>query len=399
MQDHSNQAIYASSNQSGATTDLFPSGIVHPMPRSYRFGQDLADQVKGLGVVPQPLIGAGPPNHLDIGPKQRALFLFDDGSVQAVLPRYGQYLLNTFNGTVLGRGIFTAIAGVHEPGQDDNIPRAMGHYVPSYDPACVRKEASPNNFVQYLTRARFKSAGLTNTDKLINATAAALLAASELAGGTHGRISRKSPHRKVVDILRDSEARASYHSLQEIVLTHAGDITPAIWAAEAIVLIERIVRQLSGAAELDETVVAFLAAPELPAAVEGEATINRHTDNLFSYPVNAPQVRIRLGSIHSVKGETHTATLVLDSFFHKHHLSELKPWLLGTKTGGSSTKPGGKQVLEGPRMLGRLKLHYVAMTRPTHLLCLAMRKDAFSEGELGTLVNRGWSIIDCSMPI
>lgn len=27
-----------------------------------------------------------------------------------------------------------------------------------------------------------------------------------------------------------------------------------------------------------------------------------------------PLVRLRLGSIHSVKGETHTATLVLDSF-------------------------------------------------------------------------------------
>jgi hypothetical protein len=35
------------------------------------------------------------------------------------------------------------------------------------------------------------------------------------------------------------------------------------------------------------------------------------------------------------------------------------------------------------------------MTRPTHLLCLAMRKDAFDEGELDTLAGRGWTIIDC----
>lgn len=33
-----------------------------------------------------------------------------------------------------------------------------------------------------------------------------------------------------------------------------------------------------------------------------------------------------------------------------------------------------------PRMLWPLKLHYVALTRPTHLLCLAARKDAFGEG-------------------
>lgn len=49
----------------------------------------------------------------------------------------------------------------------------------------------------------------------------------------------------------------------------------------------------------------------------------------------------------------------------------------------------------GTRMLGRLKLHYVAMTRPTHLLCLAMRKSAFSDPELEQLTRRGWKIMDC----
>ena len=106
-------------------------------------------------------------------------------------------------------------------------------------------------------------------------------------------------------------------------------------------------------------------------------------------------MRIRLGSIHSVKGETHTATLVLESFFHDHHLKELKPWLLGAKTGGSSRGPKGRLVREGTRMIGRLKLHYVAMTRPTHLLCLAMRADAFEDGELGVIETRGWTVVDC----
>lgn len=395
----SNQAIYASSNHSGATTDLFPGEAVHPMPRSYRFGQDLADHVKGLGVAPQPLVGAGPSNHLSTDPKAPAIFLFDDGTVQAVLPRYGQHLLDSFDGAVLESGVFTAVAGVHEPGENDRIPRAMGHYVPSYDPTCARKESAPSSFAQYLARARFETAGSGNTDKLVNATAAALLAASELAGGPHSQIARKSPHRRVVEALGDSDARASYLALQEIVLTHQGDIASAIWAVEALAHIQAVVRQLSGVAALEGDVVTFLAAPLPHAIAAGEAAIVARTDNLFAYPPDAPQVRVRLGSIHSVKGETHTATLVLDSFFHNHHLSELKPWLLGTKSGGSSTNRRGRQVFEGPRILGRLKLHYVAMTRPTHLLCLAMRKDAFGEGELDTLASRGWTIIDCCTPV
>lgn len=391
----SNQAIYGSASQSGATTDLFPGAVIHPMPRSYRFGQDLADHVKGLGVTPQTLLGAGPPDFLGVDPKAPAIFLFDDGSVQGVLARYGQHLLDSFDAAALEKGVFTAVAGVHEPGEDDRIPRAMGHYAPSYDPTCARRESAPSSFAQYLARARFQTAGSGNTDRLVNATAAALLAASELAGGSHGYGARKSPHRRVVDMLGDSDARTDYLALQEIVLTHQGDLSPAVWAAVALAHVEGVVRHLSGAVALGGDVAAFLAAPQPEALTEGEAAIVAPTDNLFAYPPDAPQLRIRLGSIHSVKGETHTATLVLDSFYYNHHLSELKPWLLGAKSGGFSTNRRGRQVSEGTRILGRLKLHYVAMTRPTHLLCLAMRKDAFVEGELEILTDRGWAIIDC----
>src|SRR5260370_27733493 len=62
-------------------------------------------------------------------------------------------------------------------------------------------------------------------------------------------------------------------------------------------------------------------------------------DNVFCHPVEDPAVRIRVGSIHSVKGETHTATLVLDTFYYKHSYAALKPWLLGQKSGGAGERP------------------------------------------------------------
>jgi len=391
----SNQAIYANASQSGANTDLFPGAAVHPMPRSYRFGQDIADHVKGLGVTPQALIGAGPPANLGINAKPPAIFLFDDASVQTVLSRYAGHLIDTFEAPALERGVFTAVAGVHDLDDNGRIPHAMGHYVPSYDPACVRREATPENFAQYLARARFETTGSGNSDKLVNATASALLAASELAGGTHSRFRRKSAHRRVNEILADTEASANYLALQEIILTTQGHITAVTWATQALPHIEAVIKRASGAAALNAEVNKFLATPQPDAGEDGEAVILAGTDNMFAYPADAPQVRIKLGSIHSVKGETHTATLVLDSFFHSHHLSELKPWLLGAKSGGSTINRKGNAVLEGSRMLGRLKLHYVAMTRPTHLLCLAMRKDTFGNGEIEILTDRGWTIIDC----
>ncbi len=391
----SNQAIYSRPGLKGANTDPFPGSVVQGIPRSYRFAQGLADEVKGLGVIPQALIGSGPPTHIDADPQAPAIFLFDDASVQSVLPRYCAHLVDSFNSAALERGVFTAVAGVHELNEDGRVPRAMGHYAPSYNPDCARRETAPSSFAQYLARARFETAGSGNSDKLVNAAASALLAASELAGSTHNGIARKSPHRRVTDLLAETEAYASYLALQEMMLTTRGEITQLNWNAAALPLVETIVKQLSTAAALCANVGTFLAWPQVNPPDEGDAAIVARNDNLFAYPSDAPQVRVRLGSIHSVKGETHTATLVLDSFYYDHHLSELKPWLLGAKTGGSTVNKRGMTVFEGSRMLGRLKLHYVAMTRPTHLLCLAMRKDAFVDGELDILRGRGWTIIDC----
>ena len=115
---------------------------------------------------------------------------------------------------------------------------------------------------------------------------------------------------------------------------------------------------------------------------EGDA-YKRGGTNIYQYPATEPRVKIRVGSIHSVKGETHTATLVLETFYRAHHLRRLKGWLVGTKRGGEE---------EDDATCARLRQHYVAMSRPTHLLCLAMREDALSDRDIDGLRRRGWRV-------
>ncbi|WP_256662303.1 UvrD-helicase domain-containing protein [Klebsiella variicola] len=390
----SNQAIYARTGLEGAKTDPFPGPDIHPISRSYRFSQELADKVRGFGVTPQALIGAGPPSKIKAGSQPPIIFLFDDASVQSVLPRYCTHLIESFEASVLEHGVFTAVAGVHELKDESRIPHAMGHYVPAYDPNNARKETTPGNFIQYLSRAQFVSAGGSNSDIIINAVASALLTASHIAGAVYGQLSRKSPHRRVVELLAETEGAKTYLALIDLILLWRGNLTPDNWHSEALPLVVNCVKQLSNSEMLTADVESFMAWPQKDIPTGGEEILLQNS-NFYHYPKESPQVQIRLGSIHSVKGETHTATLVLDSFFHAHHLRELKPWLLGTKSGGSSVNQRGKTVSEGNRMLARLKLHYVAMTRPTHLLCLAMRKDVFAGSELELLIRRGWQIIDC----
>ena len=255
----SNQAVYARPGLEGAATDSFPGAVVYEIPRSYRFGQALADEVKGFGVTPQALVGAGPSSvHVGAEPKPPAIFLFDDASVEEVLPRYGVHLIANFDAAALDHGIFAAVAGVHELDQNGRVPHAMGHYAPHYDPDCARKEAAPASVAQYLARTRFEMAGNGNTDGLVNAAASALLAASELAGGTHDRIARRSPHRRIIDGLAETPACANYLALLEIVIAAQGAIDEAAWKANALPLVEPVVKQLSGAAALSAEACHFL---------------------------------------------------------------------------------------------------------------------------------------------
>jgi hypothetical protein len=98
----------------------------------------------------------------------------------------------------------------------------------------------------------------------------------------------------------------------------------------------------------------------------------------------AENILVTIDTIHSVKGQTHKATLVLETFYYQFDLEQLIPYLHGDRLG----KPG-------IRITNRfLPLAYVACTRPTHLLCLAIRREHISNEKLQLLEDYGWSIRD-----
>ena len=97
-----------------------------------------------------------------------------------------------------------------------------------------------------------------------------------------------------------------------------------------------------------------------------------------------------MGAVMSFGTLRHTATLIMETFWHDHNLEKIRPWLDGTKSGHASSSD---------RQGRRLKLHYVAMTRPTHLLCLAMKRSTFEEDAgnlkqemIAKLEQRGWQV-------
>ncbi|HAT8498660.1 TPA: AAA family ATPase [Vibrio vulnificus] len=83
--------------------------------------------------------------------------------------------------------------------------------------------------------------------------------------------------------------------------------------------------------------------------------------------------KIKLGTIHSVKGETHIATLLLECM--NNGKSESQHFFnsdVGDLFCGEELK---KQLEQGKEQSRRLKSSYVALSRPSHLLCVALKKD------------------------
>ena len=90
-------------------------------------------------------------------------------------------------------------------------------------------------------------------------------------------------------------------------------------------------------------------------------------------------ITVRLSTVHSAKGHTHTATLYMETFYYKdgggdnaksYESQRLEAQLKGEKLASTS----------GVRVRQSARVAYVGLSRPSDLLCLAVHKDRLPTG-------------------
>lgn len=377
----SNQRIYGvQTDESSAVTDKFPNPFVRAdIPNSHRFGRKIAQFARPFGVVPQDLTGQGPPSGITASTEDKhAILLFDESTMKDVLKCFSQYLREVFSNTDIQKGIFTAIGAVHRAGGNENAPRHIGHYWADYDAELTASDPKPKTYSQYLMAGLRRAEIIGETYPLTEFLAEGILSLIRRASPLANVATRQRKHRYLKELLSpEPVAYALYCDLVTSIAAERRIPSPEEWTKKWIVQILQIAETILGSGIPQEVAVEFLKWDTTEDAVLSQK------DNRFKDTSGTPQIEIRLGSIHSVKGETHTGTLVCETFFKSHHLATMKRWLLGKAIGGDK---------QSDLMKSRLRQHYVALTRPTHLLCVAMREDSFTSDEIQTLSQLGWRV-------
>lgn len=112
--------------------------------------------------------------------------------------------------------------------------------------------------------------------------------------------------------------------------------------------------------------------------------VNQFIDNEVSIEITEDEIKknnvfekdgiqVEVGTIHSVKGETHIATLYLETSYHEKHESER----IFAQMKGNSFIPS--ENIKDTYIKETLKMAYVGMSRPKHLLCFAIHKSRFDK--------------------
>ncbi len=128
--------------------------------------------------------------------------------------------------------------------------------------------------------------------------------------------------------------------------------------------------------------------------------LNEAIENYLDSPSTIPdailqvesdnQIPLKIGTVHSAKGQTHCATMYVETWYEGHYETD------HLKSKRKLPNPLYKQRhnYTGVYVREAIKMMYVGFSRPTHLLCLASQKEQWNDEAIQKMKDCGWEIVD-----
>lgn len=385
-----NQAIYGDEGDYEAGVD-FPRNGYLDLPISQRFGQEIATFASMLTARQrQAILGNAKRSATFANKKRHTIFLFDSGTVRNVLNQFAILLSDIYPHPPTQEFVAKAIGfRKSDPGSssDKNFPKSLGSYWSDFQPNGVNKSQAPEYLIDFVRQARHLREEQNELreayDILIRGVLEFLHRQHPAYYPTGKRRITRPQFFAIFDEFEEQVKQCFYELLFDWCFPNT-ELTDSYWEQSTQVLLSVCNHWIRSGLQLEaEEFLSWGATTQCTISTSrlSKDLINTYVYNEYTYPI-----KIELATIHAVKGETHDATLIVETFFDKtHDLPMLLPYLCGE---------GDYQLLQTDKKLfGHMKRIFVAMTRPKDLVCLAINKNHITADQVEKLKCKGWEIV------
>lgn len=371
--DH-NQAIFETLSSESSGCD-FPRKTHLQLSKSMRYSRSIARLVENLSLTAGvTLIGneARPD-------RDHAIIQFDPLTAHLVLPRYAAYVLDQFNDRTDEIQAY-AVGAIGKSASNDHFPACIAHYWADYEHKSNFSVRRPTCFAEHILLAQSEVAETGSVQKGIRLLAAAVAEVLRLENCRIGVSERLGP-----DLLMDTLRLTS----------------PAVWNDLSAAFVEvlsfsrarddrEVIRELKLIGPVIIQILGRRPGASKPFFMGNPTGLDELTPprsaqsrNRFHFEKEGKSIDVQVGTIHSVKGQSHDATLVLETRYRTYDLDRCKLFLLGERP---------KRInISDSRHLRRV---YVGVTRPRELLALAMQRDHLTEDDRLRLQDLGWHLLE-----
>ena len=331
---------------------------------SKRFPSSIASKIENLCICRQTIAGNGSQN--EITP---VIIVYDDYTIQQVLYKFGEIIISN-NLHQHEKMVFKAVGWRGKPhDRERTIPSYWDGY--SKEIKVIKTEFS--NLKSYLAPQSDSFISSNGVNFYKKRLGEAFLKCLRITGITDdGRaFTEKRLHKyiseKNSDFYQDFRVRLANWCLK-------------IHRQEEV--FEEIKNYLTNefkdffSYQVEDELTNFINSSDLEA--DNEETLQ--SNNIYNYSSGTTDIEIEVSTIHGVKGETHTATCYLETFFYDYDIKRIINYMKG-----KYSEPRQKRVIQN------LKMAFVGMSRPSHLLCIAVHRDSIS-GQEEALRRSCWDV-------
>ncbi len=361
-------------------------GMDFVVNKSHRFDANLAAKIKPLSVnqiaLSSELSGEALNDRLNACSKeegfQHSILVFDDDTIGSVVKSFTDIVSEQFQNHYKASEKFTvkivgAVGNEIDPNQDQ---LKIGHYWTAYDKNKAENSLKATSLIDVAKRARqAPTFDFSENYKVLIDGVIKWLSLSGKLDQNGRRLTTKS----LQQFLKEENKWVCFRNYIYSLLIDKTSLTQEYW--------EEICNELKAIFELQD----------LPDRAEqylkyseninsDENTGVSPSEGMVSLPEN--KVRhpdgfdIHLSTIHGVKGETHDATLILETKYRSCDVNQLIDHISGCDNSKVTQKTQRKFSCQ----------LYVAASRPRHLLCIAIHATRVNEKQKQALDGLGWKI-------